>query len=111
MNTVVELDLQLLSLLAGSVIPLLVAVFTKMNASSKTKAVVNLILSLAAGFVTWALEHNGRFTWYELVSAMALVYLSSGVTYQNFWKPTAVAPTVQYKTQAFGVGGTDYTEL
>ena len=105
-NTILEVDLTVLAFGAGTVIPLLTAVVTKMNSSSGVKATANLVLSVIAGGVAHLVTNEGSSTILELITAMAMVYLGSGVSYQNFWKPTGTSLAVQRKTAAIGVGGT-----
>lgn len=104
-NTVIEMDVTVLAFLAGTVIPLLTALVTKITASSAVKAVANLILSMAAGGVAFLVANDGTGTLLELIAAMVSVYLASGVSYTNFWKPTGTAAAVQSATPNTGVGG------
>lgn len=103
----IELDVQLLSLLLGSGIPLLVALTAKLGASSEIKSVMNLILSVMAGGLAWAIENSGAFTWQEALTAAVSAYLASGVAYQNLWKPTKIAEKVSVKTPNLGLGSND----
>lgn len=90
-----ELDIATLSLLAGTVIPLLVGLVVKLNTSSRVKAILNLVLSITAGGVSFLVANSGKARWQELVLAMIEAYIASGVSYQNLWKPTGAAKVVQ----------------
>lgn len=103
-NTVVQVDTTVLAFLAGTVIPLLTALVTKMNSSSGVKAVVNLVLSMAAGGVAYLVAHDGTGSVLDLIAAMVAVYLASGVSYQNLWKPTGVTLATGSATRDFGLG-------
>ena len=102
--TTFHLNVALLSFITGSVIPLLVALVTKLNARSHIKAIANVVLSVVAGTVAYLVEHNGAANATQLVGAVIAAYLASGVTYQNFWKPTGVAPKVAAATPNAGLG-------
>lgn len=104
LETVIQVDVTVLAFLAGTVIPLLTALVTKLQASSRVKAIVNLVLSLLAGSVAHLVAHDGQSNWMNLVTAMVAVYLASGVSYQNFWKPTGTSVAVQEKTSSVGLG-------
>lgn len=88
----------------GTIIPLLTGLVTKFQASSQVKAVVNLVLSILAGGVSYLIENDGSGTWMELVTAMVAVYLASGVSYTNLWKPTGAATKVQNVIPMKGIG-------
>lgn len=103
-NSVIELDVTVLAFLAGTVIPLLTALITKLRASSGVKAVCNLVLSVIAGGVAHLIANEGASTWMELVTAMVAVYLASGVSYQNLWKPTGVTLKIGETTSTKGIG-------
>lgn len=99
----IELDSVTLALLTGPLVPLLVALLTKEGAPSWLKATVNVVLSFAAGALAY-LQQHGASTW-QLVLNAGLAYLASGVSYQNFWKPTQLAGRVQALTGNVGLGG------
>lgn len=104
MNTVLQVDLVTLSFVAGSVVPLLVAVAAKLNASSSVKSVLNVVLSIVAGLVATMIEAGGSIELHKLLSAGITTYLASGVAYQNLWKPTGVTGSVQERTKGIGIG-------
>lgn len=104
-NTVIQVDMAVLAFLAGTVIPLLTAVVTRSQATSGLKAVVNLVLSMAAGGVAFLVANNGQGGVLELIASIVAVYLASGVSYQNLWKPTGVTNATSSATNRFGLGG------
>ena len=105
MENIIQVDVVLLNFLVGSLIPLLTALFTKVNASSGLKSTVNLVLSLVTGTAGYLLLHDGAATVVALATHAITAYLGSGVSYQNLWKPTGVAPAIQASTADVGVGG------
>jgi len=95
-------DMTLLALVSGVIVPLLVGVLTKLNASSGVKAVLNLGLSaLAAGLAT---ANEIDFTWKPFLVNFAFTWVVSVATYYGFWRPTEVSTKVQEATAEFGVG-------
>lgn len=94
-----------LTLLVGTVIPLLVAVVTKANASPGVKAFVNVVLTAAAGAATALLASNGGLPWQQVVIAAFATYVASGTSYNHLWKPTGVAPSIASAFPQLGLGG------
>ena len=104
METFIQVDVLLLNFVLGSLIPLVTAIFTKVNASSRVKSVFNAIVSIATGAGGYLLLNDGRATLVALATYSITAFLASGVAYQNVWKPTGAAPALQAKTPALGVG-------
>jgi len=104
MDQVVQVDVTMLTFLAGSLVPLLTGVLSKIDASSKVKSILNLGLSLVSGLLAYGLAHSGGFDLAGATTAMISTYLASGVSYQNLWKPTGAAPAIQEATANVGVG-------
>lgn len=100
----VEVDVHILSLILGTVIPLLVGILTKINASSGVKAVANAFLSALAGVLTTLINAGGVFEWRSVVLTTLLTWVVSVATYYGLYKPTKTAQVVQLKTANFGVG-------
>jgi hypothetical protein len=104
MDEVLQVDLTVLNFIAGSLVPLAVGLVTKLNASSRLKAVVNLLLSVVTGVLTAMIAASGETTLALLASSAVTAYLSSGVSYNNLWKPTQVASAVQDVAPGVGLG-------
>ena len=102
----VILDAQTISFLCGIVIPLIVGVLTKINASDGLKAVVNALLSALAGALATFTQTGltSDVDWKTLVISILSVWVVSVATYYGIWKPTGVAGTVNVKTGNFGIG-------
>lgn len=105
MNRILEVDVALLNFVLGSLVPLVVALVTKANASSGVKAVVNVVLSVVVGTGGYLVAHDGKTSVVALLSSAVTAYLASGVTYQNLWKPTGTAPAIEARTAGVGLGG------
>ena len=101
---IIQLDVTVVTFVLGSLVPLVVALATKLNASSSVKAVVNVVVSVTVGVCGFLLAHDGATTPLALVGAVITAYLGSGVSYQHFWKPTGVAPAIQASTANVGIG-------
>ena len=95
-------DLTLFAILSGVVIPLLVGLITKLQASSGIKAILNFGLSAITAAV--ALESEANFNWKTFAVNFALTWVVSIATYYGLWKPTGVSGTVQEETANFGIG-------
>ena len=95
-------DMTLITILSGVIIPLLVGLLTKLDASSTVKSVLNFGLSALAGGL--ATVNEADFNWKPFVVNFALTWVVSIATYYGLWKPTEVAPKVQVATADFGVG-------
>lgn len=100
----IQVDVTVLAFLAGTIIPLLTAILTKLNASSGVKAICSLILSMMAGAVAYLIAHDGNGDLLDLISAMVVVYLGAGASYQNFWKPTGTSLKLAEATAGTGIG-------
>lgn len=103
-NIAIQVDTTVLAFLAGTVVPLLVALVTKLESSSRIKAVANLVLSMVTGGIAYLVAHEGDGNVLDLIAAMIAVYLASGVAHHNLWKPTGVTNATQRKTASVGVG-------
>lgn len=98
---VLRIDPLLLSFLVGSVMPLLTALLTKVDASSAVKGVLNLILSCAAGAIAaFVTAGDAGLTTYQLLAAIIATYLSSQATYTGLWRATGATRALATK----GVG-------
>lgn len=100
----VKLDISWLTFVAGTVIPLLTALVTKARASSRLKSLVTLALSVLGGAVTYLLDNNGTVQAQALISNVVTTYLAAGVTYNNLWKPTGIAPALAATSAESGIG-------
>lgn len=92
------------TLIIGTIIPVLVGLITKMNASSKLKGALMLVLNAAQGLVIASKTANGG----AFFSTDALVLFLSGVAislmaYYGFYKPNDVPSKL---APSFGIGGT-----
>lgn len=99
-----ELDSQTLAVLTGVLIPILVGIVTKLDASSGLKAVLNAFLSAVAGALSTVVANSGQLVWREFVTGVAITWVVSVATYYGLYKPSGVAGTVAATTAGFGIG-------
>lgn len=105
----VFLDAQAVALLAGIIIPLVVGLLAKMNASSGLKAILNAFLSALAGALVTVTQVDSA-TLRDFITAILSTWVVSVATYYGVWKPTGVAGTVAVATSGFGVGSPPVVE-
>jgi hypothetical protein len=104
-NPTFHIDAALLTLLLGTVIPILVALVTKVSASSRLKAILNLVLSVAAGVLTAFTQAGARgVTLYEILTLAGATFVTSGVVHTTLWKPTGVAAGAANVAPTVGLG-------
>jgi len=95
-------DMTLLALLTGVIVPLLVGLLTKINASSSVKAFVNLSLTtLGAALAT---VNQIDFDWKVFAVNFGVAWAVSIGTYYGFYKPTGTADKVAEIAPNVGVG-------
>lgn len=83
-------SVQVVSLLIGTLIPIVVALVTKSTASPGTKAVVNLALSAVSAFGA-EYVNSVNFVWQQALLTTVTTFAVSVATYYGLWKPTRVA--------------------
>jgi hypothetical protein len=96
-------DATLIAVVSGVVIPLLVGVITKLQASPAVKAVVHAMLAALAGALA-TIVPDVPWDWEEFIVDWATAWVVGVATYFGLWKPTAVAQRVQEATARFGIG-------
>lgn len=98
-------QLQMWALLVGSFLPPLVAVVQQPGWSRGFRAVVTVVICILVGAVTTYLGAPGGFEFdKDLVGVILTVLVAAQATYQNFWKPTAIAPSVEAATSGRSSG-------
>lgn len=95
-------DMTVIALITGVIVPLLVGLLTKINASPSVKSVLNFGLSALGGVL--ATFSADTFEWKGFLVNFALTWVISIATYYGLWRPTGVAPAVQEATPEFGLG-------
>lgn len=108
----VTADVATLSFLVGTIIPILVALVTRQNASPGVKASVNALLAIVAGVLsTLVADAQGEIVTVDLASfatAVGTAWITSVATHFGLLAPagiTGAKGTVQRATADFGIGG------
>lgn len=95
-------DMTLLALLIGVIVPLLVGLLTKLNASPAVKSILNLgLTALGTALVT---SNQVGFSWKPFAVNFAVAWAVGIGTYYGFYKPTGVANTVSNVAPNTGIG-------
>lgn len=95
-------DMTLLVLLGSVIVPLLVGLLTKIDASSGVKAALNLgLTALVAGLATVS---EIDFQWTAFLVNWGFGWAVSIASYYGFYKPTTIAPRLERATANFGIG-------
>lgn len=103
-NDVTQIDVRVLALLAGVVVPLLTAVVTKRLAHPGLKAFSTLVLSVIGGWLAVAVQADGVVNMETWIDGLLTSFTAATVSYYGLWKPTTIAPRLQQATAAFGIG-------
>lgn len=92
---IIHVDTATLSIVAGLIIPLLVASLAKAKASSTVKALLNAVLVAIGGGVALLLANHGSLPVRELLASIAVAFIVSGAAYQHLWKPLGWADAIR----------------
>ena len=105
MDTVITVDPILWSLLIGSIIPIIVAVATKLQASGGLKAILGIVLGVVGAAVVTLNQTapDGSFSWKLLAFTAATAIITTVTTYVGAWKP--VLAINEQTAPNFGLGG------
>jgi hypothetical protein len=93
----------IITMVTGVLIPILVAVLTRVHASPALKAVLNAGLSALSGVLS-TLVIDDHTNWRHVVVKVLLTWALSIATYYGLWKPTTTTATVADATKGFGIG-------
>lgn len=89
-------DVAVLSILVGTILPIIVGVVTKQMSSSTVKAVILMFLSAVTGLVNGAINAGGLFT-QEAVIGAGLAWITAVATYMGFLKPSGASDKISAK--------------
>lgn len=93
--TTLPVDLQV-SLIIGTLLPLLVSVVVRSKWSSWLKGLVVLATSIVAGLLSAWAQHKLTDNW--AANTLVILILAIG-TYKLFWQPTGIGPAIEKATQ------------
>lgn len=80
---------QVVSVLLGTVYPILVALVTKVSTSSAVKAWLLAALSALSGF-GFEFVNDSNFRWDQALLTTVVTFVTAVSTYYGLWKPTQV---------------------
>lgn len=83
----IELSPVVISLLAGTVTPLLTGLAVKLRASSGLKAIVGLVFVAIAAGTNFVITSNGSFKIDDLAIIVFTTFVAHVSTYYGVWKP------------------------
>ena len=99
----IDIDPLLLNVVAGLVVPFLVALTTKETTSSRVKAFANLALSAILGGLVTLNEAGSDASLVMVVQDIFYTYAMSIASYYGLDKPSGATDKVQNYTRYFGV--------
>jgi uncharacterized membrane protein len=95
----------IVTILIGTVLPLLVGLVTKLDASSNVKKISLITISAVQGVIVNATLIDGTaLISSEMLLFAALAWVAALGSYFKVLKPTGVAPAVQNRTANIGIG-------
>lgn len=94
-------NLSMWTLLAGTLLPLVIATVQQPGWSPRVRSLVTTGLCLVVGGGTAWL--GDALTGQSVVTSVLTVLVAALATYQGFWKPTGIAPTVEALTSGTSV--------
>jgi hypothetical protein len=106
-TTTITLDPVLVSVIAGTIIPLATGIITKLKSASGVKATVALVLSAIVGVVNeLVVQSGGTFDVRQAVLLAGTTFVANVAAYNGMWKPIGDTPylPLQVKTANFGFG-------
>lgn len=95
-------DFQMYTLIVGFFLPPVLAIVQQRTWSLQIRAAVAFVACVLAG--AGVAYFQGDLTGKRLISGALIVLVTGLATYQSFWKPIGVAPTIEEKTS---FGGSD----
>jgi hypothetical protein len=104
--TSIQLSPLVITLLIGTVTPLLTGLIVKLQASSGVKSVVALVLVAVGAGINYVVSNNGTFDLASLLVLVFATFVAHVSTYYGVWKPIGNkdgSPTMNL-TPDFGIG-------
>ena len=102
----VNIAASLISLAVGVVIPGLVSLLSRINASNGLRALLSAMLSAVGGALSGALTATPTHwsQWESILWQIALAWIAAAVSYLTGWKPTGASHRIARATARFGIG-------
>ncbi len=93
-TTDVMVSVPWLTLLVGSLIPLLVGFILASDAAAAVKATVNLAASAVVAGLSTVIDSGGVFVALDFVNAFVAVYVVNQASHFGLWRPSGVTRTL-----------------
>lgn len=101
----ITINAALVSVLVGSLLPLLVGLVTKIELHSGIKAAILLLFSVVQGVIVTAIQTDGSaIISTEALLTAAITWISGVASYNGLLKPAEVSTKLNEKTANFGLG-------
>jgi hypothetical protein len=101
----IHLEAWVVALIAGTLIPLVTGLITKLSAQPGTKAIIALALSAAVAVLNAIVVAQGEFLVRDITILFATTFTTQVVTYLGLWKPVGGGASPGAKATAeIGVG-------
>lgn len=95
---------QVIALFSGLIIPLLVGLLAKLDATAGVKSVLLLALTALSQVINTAWAADVGWQWQLFLWNFMVAFLMAVGSYFGFYRGTGVTATIQAKTAGFGVG-------
>lgn len=87
---------QTISLLLGTLYPILVGLITKVSTTARTKSLLLAGLSIVSGVVSEWIADPSVFVWQQALLTAVLTFVTAVASYYGLIKPTGVAAKAQH---------------
>lgn len=98
-----NVDPQVFALVTGIVLPLLVGLVTKYDASPRLKALLLALLAGVSGALA-SLNSSAPVLSGETLTQIGISWVTAVLVYFGFWKPTGTSESLNWATRNFGFG-------
>lgn len=98
-----NVDPQVFALVTGIILPLLVGIVTKYDASPRVKALLLALLAGVSGALA-SLNSSAPVLSADTLTQIGISWVTAVLVYFGFWKPTGASETLNWATRNFGVG-------
>jgi hypothetical protein len=86
---------QLVSILLGTILPILVGLVTKVTTNSSVKALLLAALSAISGVGSEFLGNQQNFVWQQAVLTGIITFITAVSVHYGLWKPVGVTQKAQ----------------
>lgn len=98
-----------LAILAGAILPLMVAAITRFQAPPWAKSYLLIAMTAISAAVSQVVADNGTFTFKGVLMQFAKIFVVAIASLYGVYKPVGLADKIKVKTKNVGVGPIDLT--